>query len=99
MKLKTEMESYDVRSLSGINEGVIRMRKHCETLRMLAEFLDSRIRAARADGFQDINTDRAEELIREFLKKMQRAEEEYSELSESVKAFMDKIEDLWSPWG
>ena len=75
------------------------MKKHCETLCMLGNFLESKIQKARADGFQDINTDRAEELIRDYLTKLQYAEQEYSELSMSVEAFILKIEDIWSPWG
>lgn len=99
MKLKTEMESYDVKSLRSIDEGVTKMKKHCENLGMLGKLLESKLQAARANGFQDVNTDRAEELVKEYLKKMSHAESEYSELSASVKAFIRKIEDIWSPWG
>lgn len=99
MKLKTEMESYDVKSLRGIGEGVTKMKQHCETLCMLGQFLERKIKKARADGFQDINTERAEALIGEYLEKLRHAEQEYSELAVSVDAFIAKIEDIWSPWG
>lgn len=98
MKLKKDIESYDVKSLRDLDEGVTKMKKHCENLCMLGKFLESKIQAARANGFQDVNTDRAEELIKEYLKKMSYAEREYSELSVSVKDFIRKIEDIWSPW-
>lgn len=99
MKLKKDIDSYDVKSLHGMDEGVMKMKKHCENLCMLGKFLESKIKAARANGFQDINTDRAESLIQEYLKKMADAEKEYSELSVSVKELIRKIEDIWSPWG
>ena len=98
MKLKKDIESYDVKSLRGIDEGVNRMKKHCENLCMLGKLLESKIQAARANGFQDVNTDRAEELIKEYLKNMSCAEREYSELSGSVKEFIQKVENIWSPW-
>lgn len=98
MKLKTEIESYDVKSLRGINEGIIRMRQHCEKLSALGQFLETKIQAARANGFEDVNTDRAEELIKEYIKQMTYAENEYSELSASVKNYICKIEDIWSSW-
>ena len=37
-------------------------------------------------------------LTEEYLKKMSQAEREYSELSDSVKELIRKIEDIWSPW-
>ena len=98
MKIKLQMERYDVRSLRGIDEGVTKMKRHCEILCQLGAFLDSKIKQARADGFQDINTDRAEQLIAEYLKQMSYAKEEYSELSVSVKEYIHKIEDIWSTW-
>ena len=98
MKLKTQMDRYDVKSLRGIDEGVVKMKKHCELLCQLGVLLDAKIKQARADGFQDINTERAEELIANYLDRMSHAKEEYSELSESVKDFIHKIEDIWSAW-
>ena len=99
MKLKRDIESYDVKSLRGMNDGFVKMKKHCETLCALGKLLENKIQVAKANGFQDVNTDRAEALIDEYLKKMAHAESEYSELSASVKEFIRKIEDIWSPWG
>lgn len=99
MKLKRDIESYDVKSLRGMDEGVVKMKKHCETLCSLGKLLENKIQVAKANGFQDVNTDRAEALINEYLKKMADAEKEYSELSVSVKELIRKIEDIWSPWG
>ena len=98
MKLRTQMERYDVKSLRGIDEGVLKMKKHCEILCQLGVLLDAKIKQARSDGFQDINTDRAEELITNYLQRMSHAEQEYAELSTSVKDFIHKIEDIWSAW-
>lgn len=98
MKLKKEIESYDVKSLRGMSEGVMKMKKHCENLCMLGKFLAGKIEAARANGFEDVNIDRAEVLLKEYLKRMSQAEREYSELSDSVKELIRKIEDIWSPW-
>ena len=98
MKLKNEIESYDVKSLRGMDEGVMKMAKHSETLCTLGKLLEEKIQKARADGFEDENTVRAEELIKEYLKKMTLAESEYSELTVSVKELINKIEKIWSPW-
>lgn len=98
MKIKTKIKIYDVESLQGIDEGVTRMTKRVEKLSALCVFLDSKIKEARENGFRDVNTDRAEELIREYLKKLQYAQNEYSELSASVKEYVLKIEDIWNSW-
>ena len=98
MKLKKEIDAYDVKSLRGIDEGVTKMRKHCETLCMLGKLLEGKIQVARANGFEDVNIDRAEELLNAYIEKMSHAEFEYSELSDSVKEFTLKIEEIWSPW-
>ena len=95
---KKHIESYDVKSLQGIDEGATKMTKRLEKLSALGVFLDSKIKEARENGFRDVNTDRAEELIREYLKKLQYAQNEYSELSDSVKEYVLKIEDIWSSW-
>lgn len=98
MKLKQEIESYNVKSLEGIEHGVGKMRQHCQDLCKLGEFLKYKIQEARNNGFQDVNTDRAELLISEYVKKLSAAEFEYSELSTSVRQFIDKIETIWEDW-
>ena len=98
MKLNSEIESYDVASLTGIDTGLSQMKRQCQKLTELGVFLKKKIVKARADGFQDVNTDRAEKIIDEYLKKLEVAGAEYSELSESVKEFINKINDIWSPW-
>ena len=98
MKLRTQMERYDVKSLRGIDEGVLKMKRHCEILCQFGVLLDAKIKQARSDGFEDVNADRAEELIGKYLKDLYDAEQEYAELSLSVKDFIRKIEDIWSAW-
>ena len=98
MRLKKEIESYNVKSLRGMEMGVVQMKKHCETLCALGKLLESKLEKARMDGFEDENTKRAEAVIREYVKKMSSAGMEYQELSESVKELIQKIEIIWSPW-
>ena len=99
MKLKKEIESYDIKSLRGLDESLRKMKNHCEILSSLGKLLESKIDEAKTNGFQDINTERAEALVKEYLKRMAHAEREYSELSMSLKEYIRKIEDIWSPWG
>lgn len=98
MKLNQSIESYDIKSLQGIEEGVKKMKNHCEQLCQLGELLKNKIQKAKDGGFQDINMDRAEELINEYLKKMKNAESEYLELSNSVNEFVEKIHHIWGAW-
>lgn len=98
MKLNQNIESYDINSLQGIEEGVKKMKNHCEQLCQLGELLKNKIQKAKDGGFQDINMIRTEELINEYLKKMRNAESEYLELSNSVKEYIEKIHKIWSAW-
>ena len=92
MKLKNSIDSYDVKSLRGIENGVKEMTKRCDSLMDLCYFLEEKIREAREDGFEDVNTDRAEAEIKKFIEKMRMAESEYSELSVSVKYYIEKMD-------
>lgn len=98
MKLKKNIDAYDVKSLQSIDEGVKKMQKHCEMLCELGVAFKTKVKNAKDSGFQDINMERAEKLINEYLKNMIKAKNEYQELSVSVKEFVQKINDIWSAW-
>ena len=98
MKLKKSMESYNVKSLKGIQSGVEKMKKHCDILEYMCLSLEKEISDARLEGFDDINCDRAEEIIQRYIQGTKEARLEYKELSESVKEYIDKINDIWGCW-
>jgi hypothetical protein len=98
MKLNDRIDSYDIKSMSNIESAVIKMKNHCDKMEMLGGLLKHNIAVARDAGFQSINCDRAEEIINEYCKNLSGAREEFLELSDSVKKFIDKINDIWNTW-
>lgn len=98
MRLNKNIESYDIKSLQGIEQGVTKMKEHCDILCQLGLLLKKKIQDAREGGFQDPNMNRAEEQIDTYLENMKNAQMEYAELSDSVKEYVEKINDIWSDW-
>lgn len=98
MKINKKIDSYNVKSLEGIKVGVNRMCKHCETLDDLGRIILNNIRVARSEGFDDVNCDRAEEIINEYRRTLANTKYEFDELNDSIKQFIETINDYWSSW-
>lgn len=98
MKIKEQIDSYNVKSLSGIDTAVRKMRDRCDCMDMLGRALKNNIQVAKDDGYQDKNSEKAELIIDEYLKKLVACRHELDELSASVKKFIDKMEDIWDSW-
>ncbi len=98
MKLKETMDSYNIASLTGLYDGVVRMQEHCERMDELCDAIKSNIEIARENGYANVNHERAEAIITEYRAKLTDAREEFTELAESVKRFAQKIDASWSSW-
>ena len=99
MKIKTSgIEDFDIKSLATIFENVLSMKKRCETLQAYAETISRNIMQAEADGYQDVNSEKAKEIIAEYRKKLEAAEQEFSELAVSVDQYGEKIDAMWKMW-
>ena len=99
MKIKTSgIEDFDIKSLAAIFEGVMQMKKNCENLHAFAETVSRNIAQAEADGYQDVNSEHAKEIIAEYRKKLEAAEQEFSELAVSVDQYGEKIDKMWKIW-
>ena len=99
MKIKTSgIEDFDIKSLATIFENVMAMKKHCEALQAYAETISKNIAQAETDGYQDVNSEKAKEIIAEYRKKLQAAEQEFSELAVSVDQYGEKIDAMWKIW-
>ncbi len=98
MKLNEHIDSYDVKSLSDVEQAVIKLKGHCENMELLGSALKNNIAVARENGFESVNCDKAEEIVNEYCKRLNGAKEEFSELAESVKAFTEKINNIWNSW-
>ena len=98
MKINKKIDSYNIKSLDGIRGGVKQMQKHCETLDDLGKAILHNIRIARSEGFDDVNCDRAEEIINNYRTTLSKTKFEFDELNESIKEFVGIIDDYWSSW-
>lgn len=98
MKINERIDSYNVKSLDRIKDAAIGMKRHCEVLESLGTMILNNINVARADGFDDINCDRAEEIIKDYKKELTKTKEEFEELKTSVDRFTGTIDDYWSSW-
>ena len=98
MKINKKIDSYNVKSLEGIRGGVNKMQKHCDTLEDLGKVILHNIRVARSEGFDDINCDRAEEIINDYRNTLSKTKYEFDELNESIENFVGIIDDYCSSW-
>ena len=98
MKINKKIDGYNVKSLEGIKSGVNKMRRHCDTLDDFGRIILNNIRVARSEGFDDVNCDRAEEIINEYRRTLANTKYEFDELNDSIKQFIETISDYWSSW-
>lgn len=98
MKIASRIEGYNIESLEGLKTGVGVLNKHCDYLEELGKIILNNINVARQSGFDSINCDRAEEIIKEYQKTLNATKSEFIELNDSVQAFIDKINEIWSSW-
>lgn len=97
MKINSNIEEYDVRSLSAITESVGAIRKSCKMLQSGAESLENNLRIANSQ-FDSENMARAREIIKKYIKKLNDAEIEFQQLLASVNDFQEKLKRVWRAW-
>ena len=97
MRINSNIEEYDVRSLSAITESVEAIRKSCKMLQNGAEALENNLRIATTQ-FDSENMARAREIIKKYIKKLNDAEVEFKELLASVNDFQEKLQRVWRAW-
>lgn len=96
MKLKSSMESYNIKSISEIEQTVVDVNNRCAQLEELGAFIKAKLASA-SQEFDSINYVRTEAAIDSYMKKLIVAQTELTELADSVKAFVEqKIKPLWS---
>jgi len=99
MRIKTRIDEYNVENMEAVEATVRSLTQHCTRLEELGYELKHGIERARSDGFQDVNCDKAENEIDEYCRNLNNARDEFEELATSVRAFVDKIHDIWNSWG
>ena len=98
MKIKDKIDSYNIKSLSGIDSAVKKINNRCEYMDALGRALKNNIEVAKSEGYQDKNSEKAESIIDEYLGNLADCRKELDELGASVKKFIEKMEDIWDSW-
>ncbi len=97
MKLNTQIEKYDVKSLQAMVSSLETVLSCCRRTREDAEIMQNNIRVSEP-YFQTSNMDRAKEEIKKFSLKLSEAEREISELIVSAKDFAGRLSHIWRSW-
>ena len=95
MKINTSIESYNIKALSEIDATVTDINNRCSQLEAIGQFIQTKL-AAVSSEFDNVNYERAQAAINSYIKKLAVAQTELTELSNSVKAFKEKIAHIWS---
>ena len=98
MKIKEQIDSYNIKSLSGIDNAVRKIRERCDYMDAVGVALKNNIEVAKENGYQDENSEKAEQIIDEYCQRLNSCKNELDELGASVKRFIDKMEDIWNSW-
>ena len=97
MRLNSNIEEYDVKSLSQITNSVNEILSKCKKLDNGANSLSHNISMAQM-GFDNENMTRGKELINKYIQKLESAERELKELVDSVNDFSEKLKKAWRSW-
>ena len=98
MKIKEKIDSYDIKSLSGIRRTIKKIDDRCAFMDKMGHGLKNNIEYAKENGYRDVNSEKAERIIDEYLQKLTKCRGELEELAESVNKFVVKMDDIWGSW-
>lgn len=95
MKINTNIDRYDIRSLDEVELIVRKMHNRAEALSELGTIMRNRLNGA-AIEFTSVNYTRVSDACDDYIKKMNKMETELNELATSIKQFTDKIREIWN---
>ncbi|MBQ4584814.1 MAG: hypothetical protein IJA82_01245 [Clostridia bacterium] len=94
MKIKENIDEYNIESISTIHYTIVDIEKRCNILEHVASIMRRRLVSV-SDEFKTVNYERIDGAVDGFIKKMENARGELLELSKSVKHFEEKIRKIW----
>ncbi len=95
MRINTEIDSYDVRSLEALKDYASRIVGEISSMNEASAAMQMHISAV-ADEFTSINYDRISGVYDDLKVKLASAGEEMSDFKRSIDEFIDKLERIWS---
>lgn len=98
MKLNLNIDGYNLQMpLDELYRIIVEYQQQCQRLEGCGQFIKHKVIQANAE-FTSENYNRTQEAIDDFLKRLGLMREELSELLQSCKQLMDKLEDIGRPW-
>ncbi len=95
MKINTEIDSYDVKSLEALKGYTARIVDEISAMNEASDAMQKHI-VAIAGEFTSINYDRISGVYDDLKAKLASAGEEMSDFKRSIDEFIEKLERIWS---